>query len=67
MDLNDYDDLLRRLTTLMGKLDERHDQCAAQLDELREFNRQQVAINARLGTLMERVFQPRQHGQEMAS
>jgi hypothetical protein len=51
----------------MGKLDERHDQCAAQLDELRECNRQQVASNARLGTLMERGWKPRQHGQEMAS
>lgn len=71
MDLNEYDDLLRRLTALVVKLDERDDQFATQLEELREFNRQQTAINrqqaeinASLRTLMQRVFEPRHNGQE---
>jgi hypothetical protein len=55
MDLNEYDELLRRLTALVAKLDTTYDQ-------LVEFNRQQGVINARLeqqtarlGILMERV------------
>lgn len=57
MEQSAYDDLLRRLTTLIVKLDER-------LDVQEEFNRQQVAINARLETLMVRVFQDRHNGHE---
>jgi len=57
MEQAEYDDLLRRLTTLVVKLDER-------LDVQEEFNRQQVQINARLETLMTRVFQERSNGQE---
>jgi hypothetical protein len=41
MDQDAYDDLLQRLTTLVIKMDE-------SLDELKEFNRQQVGVNARL-------------------
>jgi hypothetical protein len=57
MEQAEYDDLLRRLTTLIVKLDER-------LDVQEEFNRQQVQINARLETLMTRVFQEHSNGQE---
>ena len=57
MEQAEYDDLLRRLTPLVVKLDER-------LDVQEEFNRQQVQINARLETLMTRVFQERSNGQE---
>ena len=57
MEQAEYDDLLRRLTTLVVKLDER-------LDVQEEFNRQQVQINARLETLMTRVFQERSNGPE---
>jgi hypothetical protein len=64
MDTDAYDELLRRLTALVVKLDERDDQFAAQLEELREFNRQQVLINTRLETLMARVFQERHNGQD---
>ena len=57
MEQAEYDDLVRRLTALVVKLDER-------LDVQEEFNRQQVQINARLETLMTRVFQERSNGQE---
>ena len=64
MEAEEYDDLLRRLVTLVAKLDTTYDQ-------LVEFNRQQTEINARLeqqtarlGLLMERVFQERHNGQE---
>ena len=36
----------------------------AMLEELRDFNRQQLQINARLETLMTRVFQERHNGQD---
>jgi hypothetical protein len=55
MDHEEYDDLLRRLTALVIKLDESH-------DELKEFNRQQVLINQRLETLMERAWRSSSNG-----
>ena len=55
---------MRRLTALVVKIDERDSRTVAMLEELREFNRQQVAINARLETLMARVFQDRHNGHE---
>ena len=57
MDDDTLDDLLRRLTALVVKLDSTY-------DELREFNRQQVQINTRLETLMTEVFRARHNGQE---
>jgi hypothetical protein len=45
MDQDAYDDLLQRLTVLVVKMD-------ASLDELKEFNRQQIQINARLETTL---------------
>jgi len=64
VDMSEYDELLRRLTALVVKLDSTY-------DELREFNRQQVITNARvattlerLETLMQRVFEQRHNGQE---
>jgi cell fate (sporulation/competence/biofilm development) regulator YmcA (YheA/YmcA/DUF963 family) len=41
LDQDAYDDLLQRLTALVIKMDE-------SLDELKEFNRQQVGVNTRL-------------------
>jgi hypothetical protein len=71
MDDNTLEDLVRRLTALVVKLDERDDQIIARLDrqdaildELREFNRQQVQINARLATLMTEVFRERHNGRD---
>jgi hypothetical protein len=55
MDQDAYDDLLRRLTALVVKLDERDDAIMERLEEQREFNRQQVAINDRLTTAIERL------------
>jgi hypothetical protein len=45
VDQDAYDDLLQRLTVLVIKMD-------ASLDELKEFNRQQVQINMRLETTL---------------
>ena len=65
------EDLVRRLTALVVKIDERdthlvemlehHD---AMLEELRAFTREQVAINQRLETLMRDVFRQRHNGRE---
>ena len=56
MDNDALDDLLRRLTALIVKLDSTY-------DELLEFNRQQVAINTRLETLVTEMFRDRHNGQ----
>jgi hypothetical protein len=65
------DALVRRLTALVVKLDERDGQILAMLDEQREFNRAQVRINAevsatlaRLETLMAEVFHERHNGRD---
>jgi len=55
MDDDALDDLVRRLTALVVKLDQTY-------DELREFNRQQVQINTRLENLMTEVFRQRTDG-----
>jgi hypothetical protein len=57
-------DLVRRLTSLVVKLDERDDQILALLEEQREFNRQQVQINARLETLVTEMFRERHNGRD---
>jgi len=49
------EDLVRRLTALVVKLDERDDQIVDLLEEQRAFNRQQVAINDRLTAAIERL------------
>lgn len=70
-DDNTLEDLVRRLTPLGVKLDERDDPIMALLDEQREFNREQrefnrsqVAINAQLHTLMTEVFRDRHNGRD---
>jgi hypothetical protein len=62
MDQDFYDELLKRLTALVVKLDERDDQMMAlherhlsAIEELREFNRQQHAITERLTAAIERL------------
>jgi hypothetical protein len=69
MDDNLMDDLLRRLTTLIVKLDERDDRMTtmlerhdAMIEELRAFNREQIRINQRLEQLMTAVFRERPNG-----
>ena len=57
MDNDALDDLLRRLTALIVKLDSTY-------DELREFNRQQVAINTRLETLVTDMLRDRHNGRD---
>jgi len=68
---HEYDDLLRRLTTLVVTLGERDEHIMALLEEQRAFNRQQVAINAdvrttlaRLETLLARMTQQGDNGRE---
>jgi hypothetical protein len=58
------EDLVRRLTALVVKLDERDDHILALLEEQREFNRQQVQINARLETLVTEMLRQRTNGRE---
>ena len=58
------EDLVRRLTALVVKLDERDDHILAILEEQREFNRQQVQINARLETLVTKLFRERHNGRD---
>jgi hypothetical protein len=55
MDGNTLDGLLRRLTTLVVKLDERDDHILALIEEQREFNRQQVRINAEVSATLARL------------
>jgi hypothetical protein len=71
MDDDALDDLVRRLTALVVKIDERDthmverlDALQAMLEEQRAFNQEQLRINARLETLMREVFQSRQNGHE---
>jgi len=71
MDDNALDDLLRRLTTLVVKLDQTYDQLLRMVEqqqefnrEQREFNREQLQINTRLETLMTEVFRQRANGRE---
>ena len=66
-----WETLAKRLAALVMKIDERDTQMVAMLEEQREFNRQQVAINAdvrttlaRLETLMTEVFRTRHNGHE---
>ena len=64
MDDNTLEELVRRLTALVVKLDERDDHILALIEEQREFNREQVRINARLETLMTEVFRERHNGRD---
>ena len=64
MDDHIFEDLIRRLTALVVKLDERDDHILALIEEQREFNREQVRINARLETLMTEVFRERHNGRD---
>jgi len=71
MDDDALDDLVRRLTALVVKIDERDshmverlDALQAMLEEQRAFNQEQVRINTRLETLMREVFQQRHNGHE---
>jgi len=57
------EDLVRRLTLLVVKLDARDEHMQALLEEQREFNRQQVQINTRLETLVTEMFRHRSNGQ----
>jgi hypothetical protein len=55
MDLQEYDDIIRRLTAMFAVQQEKNAAYDALLDELRAFNRQQVEINARLEVTQARI------------
>ena len=55
---HEYDDLLRRLTAQVVKLDERDEHILMLIEEQRAFNRQQVAVNERLTAAIERLDVP---------
>jgi len=66
-----WEDLAKRLTALVVKIDERDTRMVERLDALqtmieeqRTFNKEQLSINTRLETLMTRVFQERHNGHE---
>jgi hypothetical protein len=71
LDENTLDDLVRRLTALVVKIDARDDHMIEILDamqtmieEQRVFNQEQLRISARLETLMTEVFQQRHNGRD---
>ena len=64
MDDNALEELVRRLTALVVKLDGRDDHILALIEEQRAFNREQVRINVRLETLMTEVFRERHNGRD---
>jgi hypothetical protein len=55
MDLQEYDDIIRRLTAMFVVQQEKNAAYDALLEELRVFNRQQVEINARLEVTQARI------------
>ncbi|HKA56337.1 MAG TPA: hypothetical protein VKJ47_22020 [Candidatus Binatia bacterium] len=66
-----WEDLAKRRTALVVKIDERDTRMVERLDALqtmieeqRTFNKEQLSINTRLETLMTRVFQERHNGHE---
>jgi hypothetical protein len=66
-----WEALAKRLAVLVAKIDERDTHMVERLDALqtmieeqRTFNQAQLSINARLETLMTRVFQERHNGHE---
>ena len=62
MDQDAYDDLLQRLTALVIKLDATYDELLEANRAQRAFNEQQVAINQRLETLLERAWRSSTNG-----
>ena len=70
-DEESWEALAKRLAALVAKIDERDthmverlDALQAMIEEQREFNRQQIAINARLETLVTDMLRDRHNGRE---
>ena len=70
-DEDTWENLAKRLAALVAKIDERDTRMVERLEALqtmieeqRTFNKEQLSINARLETLMTRVFQERHNGHE---
>lgn len=56
MEPQEYDDMMRRMLAIVIHMDTALEDLRAAVGELKEFNRQQLAINARLETLLSRVL-----------
>ena len=70
-DEESWEALAKRLDALVAKIDERDthmverlDALQAMIEEQRTFNQTQLSINARLETLMTRVFHDRHNGRD---
>jgi hypothetical protein len=78
VEFQEYDDMMRRMLAIVVKMDSTIDALQANIDELKDFNRQQGAINerltaaierlditqARIETLLKRVLPPAENGRE---
>jgi hypothetical protein len=63
MEFQEYDDMMRRMLAIVVRMEDVIDEVRVAIGELRvaigelrDFNREQVAINARLETLLTRVL-----------
>ena len=56
MEPHEYEDMMRRMLALIVKMDERLVVMETTIGVLRDFNQEQVKINARLETLLTRVL-----------
>ena len=55
MERDEYDDMLRTLVRIAAHQETINDDLRASITELREFNRQQVALNERLETTLQAI------------
>jgi hypothetical protein len=56
VEFQEYDDMMRRMLAIVVRMEGVIDEVRVAIGELRDFNREQVAINARLETLLARVL-----------
>ena len=56
MEFQEYDDMMRRMLAIVVRMEGVIGEVQVAIGELRDFNREQVAINARLETLLTRVL-----------
>jgi len=62
--LDAHEDMLRRLITIAEQQRVITDDLRAAIVELRDFNRQQIAINERMEALLTRLLRPGGNGRE---
>ena len=64
MDNDALDDLVRRMAALVARLDMHYDKLTEFISEQKEFNKEQVAINGRLETLVTRMLRQEGNGRD---